>query len=162
MPTRANTYRPVTKELLFCRDSTVHVWAKLSSSVHCSASTKHTISTTKSTNQYQSQLFGFVLGSAGTCVVTPSEALLWTDGRYFSQAKRQFFGPVTLTSKGFAYKCTIQRAQYDSNCIKTTDKPVLSSLITSRGAFSNLEIALMRRALQQMIDSAPDDYRSGR
>ncbi|EER03146.1 Xaa-Pro aminopeptidase, putative [Perkinsus marinus ATCC 50983] len=29
-------------------------------------------------------------GSAGTCVVTPTHALLWTDGRYFLQAQNQF------------------------------------------------------------------------
>ncbi|KAF4652749.1 X-prolyl aminopeptidase (Aminopeptidase P) [Perkinsus olseni] len=29
-------------------------------------------------------------GSAGTCVVTPTQALLWTDGRYFLQAQNQF------------------------------------------------------------------------
>jgi Xaa-Pro aminopeptidase len=28
-------------------------------------------------------------GSAGTCVVTQSQALLWTDGRYFNQATKQ-------------------------------------------------------------------------
>lgn len=28
-------------------------------------------------------------GSAGTCVITPTQALLWTDGRYFNQASKQ-------------------------------------------------------------------------
>ncbi len=41
-------------------------------------------------------LTGFT-GSAGTAVITMKEAGLWTDGRYFIQAKRELAGsPVTL------------------------------------------------------------------
>ena len=35
-------------------------------------------------------------GSAGTCVVTPTQALLWTDGRYFNQASKQLPPEWTL------------------------------------------------------------------
>lgn len=35
-------------------------------------------------------------GSAGTCVVTPTQALLWTDGRYFNQATKQLPSEWTL------------------------------------------------------------------
>lgn len=35
-------------------------------------------------------------GSAGTCVVTASQALLWTDGRYFNQATQQLPSEWTL------------------------------------------------------------------
>lgn len=35
-------------------------------------------------------------GSAGTCVVTPTQALLWTDGRYFNQATQQLPSEWTL------------------------------------------------------------------
>ena len=35
-------------------------------------------------------------GSAGTCVVTANEALLWTDGRYFNQALNQLSSEWTL------------------------------------------------------------------
>ena len=31
-------------------------------------------------------------GSAGTAVITPEKALLWTDGRYFIQAERELAG----------------------------------------------------------------------
>ena len=40
-------------------------------------------------------------GSAGTAVITASEARLWTDGRYFIQAGKQFAGsPVELMKMG--------------------------------------------------------------
>ncbi len=45
-------------------------------------------------------LTGFT-GSAGTLVVTPDEAALWVDGRYFVQAEEQLKGsPVTLMRMG--------------------------------------------------------------
>ena len=40
-------------------------------------------------------------GSAGTAVITATEAGLWTDGRYFIQAEKQLKGtPVTLYPMG--------------------------------------------------------------
>ena len=40
-------------------------------------------------------------GSAGTAVITASEARLWTDGRYFIQAGKQLAGsPVELMKMG--------------------------------------------------------------
>ncbi len=40
-------------------------------------------------------------GSAGTAVITPAEAYLWTDGRYFIQAKRQLANSgITLQRMG--------------------------------------------------------------
>lgn len=40
-------------------------------------------------------------GSAGTALITPSEALLWTDGRYFLQAETQLEGTgITLMRMG--------------------------------------------------------------
>ena len=40
-------------------------------------------------------------GSAGTAVITPKEAALWTDGRYFVQAGAQLQGTtVTLQKMG--------------------------------------------------------------
>lgn len=45
-------------------------------------------------------LTGFT-GSAGTAVITPTEAGLWTDARYFLQAEQQLAGsPVTLYRMG--------------------------------------------------------------
>lgn len=39
-------------------------------------------------------------GSAGTAVVTPSAALLWTDGRYYLQASQQLSSEWTLMKAG--------------------------------------------------------------
>ena len=48
----------------------------------------------------RARLTGFD-GSAGTAVVTPSAAALWTDSRYFLQAARQLAGtPFTLQREG--------------------------------------------------------------
>jgi Xaa-Pro aminopeptidase len=39
-------------------------------------------------------------GSAGTALVTSTQALLWTDGRYFDQAARQLSPAWTLMRQG--------------------------------------------------------------
>lgn len=50
--------------------------------------------------QFRRYISGFT-GSAGTLVVTPTEAGLWTDGRYFLQAERQLEGTgITLYRSG--------------------------------------------------------------
>lgn len=47
-------------------------------------------------------LTGFT-GSAGTLIITPKEALLWTDGRYYIQAAKQIEGKgITLMKQGQA------------------------------------------------------------
>ncbi len=40
------------------------------------------------------------MGSAGTAVVTLTEALLWTDGRYFNQASKELSSEWTLMRAG--------------------------------------------------------------
>eukprot|EP01063_Lacrimia_lanifica_P038186 TRINITY_DN8047_c0_g1_i1.p1 TRINITY_DN8047_c0_g1~~TRINITY_DN8047_c0_g1_i1.p1 ORF type:complete len:614 (+),score=221.70 TRINITY_DN8047_c0_g1_i1:184-2025(+) len=53
-------------------------------------------------SEYPAECFRRVLavsefsGSAGTAVVTPSEALLWTDGRYWLQAQKEMSSAWTL------------------------------------------------------------------
>ncbi len=50
--------------------------------------------------QFRQYISGFT-GSAGTLVVTPQEAGLWTDGRYFLQAEQQLAGSgITLYRSG--------------------------------------------------------------
>lgn len=46
------------------------------------------------------QFISLFTGSAGTAVVTASEALLWTDGRYFLQAERELSKHWTLMRAG--------------------------------------------------------------
>jgi Xaa-Pro aminopeptidase len=52
-------------------------------------------------------LSGFT-GSAGTAVVTPTRALLWTDGRYFLQASHQLSDDWTLMKAGLPETPTIE------------------------------------------------------
>ena len=47
-------------------------------------------------------------GSAGTAVVTPTRALLWTDGRYFLQASKQLSADWTLMKAGLKDTPTIE------------------------------------------------------
>jgi Xaa-Pro aminopeptidase len=47
-------------------------------------------------------------GSAGTAVVTPTRALLWTDGRYFLQASQQLSEEWTLMKAGLPETPTIE------------------------------------------------------
>lgn len=46
-------------------------------------------------------------GSAGTAVVTQTEALLWTDGRYYQQAEQQIDNNWTLMKDGLPATPTI-------------------------------------------------------
>ena len=39
-------------------------------------------------------------GSAGTAVITETDACLWTDGRYFNQAEKQLDSNWTLMKEG--------------------------------------------------------------
>ena len=51
--------------------------------------------------KFREYLSGFT-GSAGTLIVTESEAGLWTDGRYFIQAERELEGSgITLKRSKF-------------------------------------------------------------
>lgn len=58
--------------------------------------------------QVRRWLSGFT-GSAGTLVITPDEALLWTDSRYFLQADRQLEGTgITLMKDGLTSTPSIE------------------------------------------------------
>lgn len=46
-------------------------------------------------------------GSSGTCVVTETEALLWTDGRYYLQASKQLDENWKLMKDGLPSTLTI-------------------------------------------------------
>lgn len=64
-------------------------------------------------------LSGFT-GSAGTLVVTQTEALLWTDGRYHIQAVKEIEGkPITLMKQGLPNTPTIN--EYLSKVLKEKD-----------------------------------------
>ena len=50
-------------------------------------------------DQRRAFVTGFT-GSAGTAVVTETDACLWTDGRYFNQAEKQLDCNWTLMKEG--------------------------------------------------------------
>lgn len=68
-------------------------------------------------DKYREYLSGFS-GSAGTLVVSKKEALLWTDGRYFVQAKKQLAGSdIQLMKSGEAGVPTL--SQYIAQNVKS-------------------------------------------
>ena len=50
-------------------------------------------------DQRRAFVSGFT-GSAGTAVITETDACLWTDGRYFNQAEKQLDQNWTLMKEG--------------------------------------------------------------
>ncbi|XP_049541718.1 xaa-Pro aminopeptidase ApepP [Anopheles darlingi] len=82
-------------------------------------------------------------GSAGTAVVTESEALLWTDGRYYQQAAKQLDSNWTLMKEGLPSTPSIDawlakilqpgsRVGVDANLITTAAwNPLQTSLKTA-------------------------------
>lgn len=92
--------------------------------------------------QLRRYLSGFT-GSAGTLVITRTEALLWTDSRYFIQAAKQLEGTgITLMKEGLeetpsitAYLC----AHVPAGNVVTIDGML----------FSRQETALMRTELER-------------
>lgn len=68
-------------------------------------------------------------GSAGTCVVTPTKALLWTDGRYFNQALQQLSSEWTLMKDRVEGTPKISDFLLDQNASVGID-PLLTSVAT--------------------------------
>lgn len=102
--------------------------------------------------QVRRWLTGFT-GSAGTLVVTPSEALLWTDSRYFIQAGQQLAStPVVLMKDGLP--------ETPSMTYYLTHKLVKGATVGIDGAlFSINETAALRAALGKYglpLDTAVD------
>ena len=61
------------------------------------------------TSKAREYLSGFT-GSAGTLLILPSRALLWTDGRYFLQAESQLAGSgIELMRSGEPDVPTLER-----------------------------------------------------
>lgn len=58
-------------------------------------------------DERRSWISGFT-GSAGTAVVTPTRALLWTDGRYFLQAEKELSEDWTLMRAGLKDTPTLE------------------------------------------------------
>lgn len=68
-------------------------------------------------------------GSAGTCLITATDALLWTDGRYWLQAEATMYEGWRLQKEGLAETPSIE-AWIASNIGKASKVGVDPSLVT--------------------------------
>lgn len=75
-------------------------------------------------------------GSAGTAVVTPTEALLWTDGRYFQQATLQLDENWTLMRDGLPETPTMVK-WLQQNC-RSGDRIGVDATLMSTRAYNQL------------------------
>ena len=85
-------------------------------------------------------------GSAGDLVVTLSEALLWTDSRYFLQAADQLNGTgVVLMKDGLAETPSI--AGYLCSALKAGDKVGVDGMLFSAPALQDLSDMLAKKGI---------------
>ncbi|CRL00590.1 CLUMA_CG013850, isoform A [Clunio marinus] len=100
-------------------------------------------------------------GSAGTAVVTQSEALLWTDGRYYQQASQQLDTNWTLMKDGLPETPTMVQ-WLQKNCKSGDRIGVDANLMSTRtwnslaNAFEN-EGCIMTAVKKNLIDEVWDD-----
>lgn len=100
-------------------------------------------------------------GSAGTAVVTPTEALLWTDGRYFQQAEMQLDQNWTLMKEGLPDTPTMVK-WLQRNC-KSGDRIGVDSNLMSTRAYNQLvsafenEGCIVTAVKQNLVDLVWDD-----
>lgn len=100
-------------------------------------------------------------GSAGTAVVTQTEALLWTDGRYFQQAEIQLDENWTLMKDGLPETPTMVQ-WLQRNC-KFGDRIGVDANLMSTRAYNQLvsafenEGCIVTAVKQNLIDLVWDD-----
>lgn len=100
-------------------------------------------------------------GSAGTAVVTQTEALLWTDGRYYLQASQQLDNNWTLMKDGLPDVLT-QTQWFQKNCKPGDLVGVDPSLMSTRqwntlvAAFDN-QGCIMTAVKENLVDKVWDD-----
>lgn len=103
-------------------------------------------------------------GSAGTAVVTQTQALLWTDGRYFQQAENQLNENWTLMKDGLPDVLTMaqwlqknckkgERIGVDANLMSTRIWGTLATAIESQGC-------IMTAVKENLVDLVWDDQPS--
>jgi Xaa-Pro aminopeptidase len=100
-------------------------------------------------------------GSAGTAVVTQSEALLWTDGRYYLQASQQLDNNWTLMKDGLPDVLTMTQ-WFQKNCKPGQRIGVDPSLMSTRqwntlvAAFDNTG-CVMTAVKENLVDKVWDE-----
>ena len=105
--------------------------------------------------QVRRWLSGFT-GSAGTLVITATEALLWTDSRYFLQAAEQLDGTgIKLMKDGLPETPSI--TAWLINTLVKGQTVGVDGLLFSATEIDNLRETLGRRGLRLDADFAPID-----
>ena len=105
-------------------------------------------------------LSGFT-GSAGTLVVTPDFAGLWTDSRYFSQAERQLAGSgVELVKLKVPH--TPEHLDWLCNRLQPGDKVACAADMLSLASECSLREALARHGAELLEDDLPGTIWSDR
>jgi Xaa-Pro aminopeptidase len=98
-------------------------------------------------------LSGFT-GSAGTLVVTPDFAGVWTDSRYFSQAERQLAGSgVELVKLNVPH--TPEHVEWLCNHVKPGDKVACAADMLSLATERSLSKQLAQRDAELVEDDLP-------
>lgn len=100
-------------------------------------------------------------GSAGTAVVTPTEALVWTDGRYFQQAAQQLDENWQLMKDGLPETLTL--VQWLSKHCQTGDRVGVDANLYSTRAWNQLVAAfenegcIMTAVKENLVDMVWDE-----
>ncbi len=110
--------------------------------------------------QARQWLSGFT-GSAGTLVVTPQFAGLWTDSRYFSQAERQLAGSgVELVKLNVPH--TPQHVEWLCGRLHAGDRVACAADMLSLASERSLRERLAARGAELVEDDLPGETWSGR
>lgn len=102
------------------------------------------------------RFFSGFTGSAGTLVVTDSEALLWTDSRYFLQAASQLEGTGIRLMKEMLPD-TPSIAEYLTANLRSGDTVGVNGMLFSAGATAALRCALNARDIRLDTEFDPVD-----
>lgn len=95
--------------------------------------------------------FSGFTGSAGTLVVLPDEAALWTDGRYFIQAARQM-APAGIALTKMGEEDTPSIAQYLADHLGQGDVLALDGRTVSTKALEEYEAVLTPKGVTIQVD----------
>ncbi|MCM1505391.1 MAG: aminopeptidase P family protein [Muribaculum sp.] len=102
------------------------------------------------------EYFSGFSGSAGTLVVTATEALLWADSRYFLQAAEQLEGTGIKLMK-IALPGTPTINEYITSTLKPNQKVGIDGMLFSVNAFNELKNLLAKKGIGLVADFKPTD-----
>ncbi len=102
------------------------------------------------------EFFSGFSGSAGTLVVTASEALLWADSRYFLQAAQQLEGTGIKLMK-IAIPGTPTINEYIINTLQPGQKVGIDGMLFSVNSYNELKDLLAKKGIGLVSDFKPAD-----